>query len=111
MARFRGTVGNTSRLGHRDLMATAHGWRIGGSVFVYANDEPQTGPRGGYAKSREVDNLTFSLDGGTNGAKHPQITVYANTDGAYSVFVNGQCVAADGNGSEIGRTNWEALRK
>lgn len=107
MARFRGHVGNVTRLGRSDLSASAYGWNIGGRVYVYANDEPSpVGPRGGWRKSREVDNVTLSMDGGTNGAKVPQIVVYANTDGNYSVFVNGNCVATNdtsGGMSEIGR--------
>lgn len=106
MARFRGHVGNTTRLGHDSLSASAYGWKIGGSVYVYRNDEESPkGPRGGWRPNREVDNLTMSVDGGTNRAAHPQITVYANTDGNYSVFVNGQCVATNDNSagmSEVG---------
>ena len=39
MARFRGTVGTASRLGHRDLNVTANGWSGGVSVWLGISED------------------------------------------------------------------------
>lgn len=100
MARFRGHVGNTTRLGHDSLSASAYGWTIGGSVYVWGKDdiEAPKGPRGGWRKGREVDAVTLSLQGGTNNRKVPMVTVTADTEGHLEVWVNGTLCAFDLDG-------------
>lgn len=67
MAQYMGTVqgnrGGASRLGSKNsgMDATARGWNIGGSVWVSYNEK------------EDRDEVTITLDGGSNGGMFKEI--------------------------------------